>query len=118
MSQSKKDVSIWSLWKQFLPLSLSDVTMAFGDPAITATLAQLPNARINLASVGVAKSLAVFFESPIIMLLHASNSLAGSKTSRAALWRFTLLAMGILFMVGMIYSKYWLMGNCNPETYV
>lgn len=86
------------MWKQFLPLSLSDVTMAFGDPAITGTLAQLPNARINIAAVGVAKALAVFFESPIIMLLHASNSLAGSERSRKALWRFTLLAITVLSM--------------------
>ena len=70
--------------------------MAFGDPAVTTTLAHLPDARTNLAAVGVAKSLAVFFESPIIMVLHASNTLAGSQASRGALRRFTLLAMAVL----------------------
>lgn len=88
--------SVWGLWKQFLPLSLSDVTMMFADPAITMTLAHLPSARTNMAAVGVAKSLAVFFESPIIMLLHASNTLGGSKGSRNALKRFTLISMAIL----------------------
>ncbi|MBO1072097.1 MAG: hypothetical protein HEQ13_23275 [Dolichospermum sp. DEX189] len=83
-------VSLGSLWREFLPLSLSDVTMACGDPMMTTTLAHLPDAQINLAAVGIAKSLAIFFESPIIMILHAANALAGSEGSRKALWRFTL----------------------------
>jgi hypothetical protein len=53
-------------------------------------LAYLPDAQVNLAAVGIAKSLAIFFESPIIMILHAANALAGSQDSRKALWRFTL----------------------------
>ncbi len=91
--------SLVSLWRQFIPLSLSDVTMAFGDPLITTTLAHLPFARLNLASVGVAKAMAVFFESPIIMILHASNALAPTKESRRALWRFTLLVGGCLTLL-------------------
>ena len=83
-------VSLGSLWREFLPLSLSDVTMACGDPMMTTTLAYLPDAQNNLAAVGIAKSLAIFFESPIIMILHAANALAGSEDSRKALWRFTL----------------------------
>lgn len=89
-------ISLISLWRQFIPLSVSDVTMACGDPMITTTLAHLPFARLNLAAVGVAKALAVFFESPIIMILHASNALAPSRQSRRALWRFTLMAGGSL----------------------
>jgi progressive ankylosis protein len=87
-------VSLGTLWREFLPLSLSDVTMACGDPMMTTTLAHLPDAQNNLASVGIAKSLAIFFESPIIMILHAANALAGSQDSRKALWRFTLLVGG------------------------
>jgi hypothetical protein len=64
--------------------------MACGDPMMTTTLAHLPDAQVNLAAVGIAKSLAIFFESPIIMILHAANALAGSQDSRKALWRFTL----------------------------
>jgi hypothetical protein len=94
LSSNHSKVSLWDLWREFLPLSLSDVTMACGDPAITSTLAHLPNAQENLASLGIAKSLAVFFESPIISILHASNALAAGRASRKALWRFTLL-MGI-----------------------
>lgn len=70
--------------------------MAAGDPAVTSTLAYMPGAIENLAALGVARSLAVFFESPIIMLLHTSNALAPSMASRRALWRFVLIAIAVL----------------------
>jgi progressive ankylosis protein len=87
------------LWKQFIPLSLSDVTMALGDPLTTTTLAHLADSRINLAAVGVAKTIAIFCESPIIMLLHASNALAPTQASRQALWKFTLIASGSMSLL-------------------
>lgn len=100
---TSKNISLGSLWREFLPLSLSDVTMACGDPMMTTTLAYLPDAQVNIAAVGAAKSLAIFFESPIIMILHAANALAGSKKSREELWRFTLFAGGVLsFLLGLL----------------
>ena len=87
-SSTTSSVSLGQLWREFIPLSLSDVTMACGDPLVTTTLAHLPDARTNLAGVGIAKALAIFFESPIIMLLHASNAVAADPKSRQALWRF------------------------------
>ncbi|MBK1987168.1 hypothetical protein A0J48_006385 [Sphaerospermopsis aphanizomenoides BCCUSP55] len=96
-------VNLGTLWREFLPLSLSDVTMACGDPMMTTTLAHLPDAQVNIAAVGTAKSLAIFFESPIIMILHAANALAGSQDSRKALWRFTLFAgAGLSFLLGLL----------------
>lgn len=89
---SDKIRALVALWRQFLPLSLSDVTMAAGDPAITTTLARLPEANANLGAIGIAKSFAVFFESSIIMILHASNALAPATLSRHALARFTCVA--------------------------
>jgi progressive ankylosis protein len=87
------------LWQQFIPLSISDVTMALGDPLTTTTLAHLPSARTNIAAVGVAKAIAIFCESPIIMLLHTSNALAPTQTSRRALWKFTLIASGLMSLL-------------------
>jgi progressive ankylosis protein len=98
-SNSSESVGLWQLWREFLPLSLSDVTMAIGDPLTTTTLAHLPDARLNLAGVGIAKSLAIFFESPIIMILHASNALAPERASRRALWRFVLILGGGLSLL-------------------
>ncbi len=79
--------------------------MALGDPLQTTTLAHLPDARNNLAAVGIAKSIAIFFESPIIMILHASNALAPNPQSRKALWRFVLITGGglslLLFIIAL-----------------
>jgi len=98
-TKESSKTTLVSLWREFIPLSLSDVTMACGDPLISTTLAHLPFARINLAAIGVAKALAVFFESPIITILHTSNALAPTKKSRHALWQFTLLAGGSLTLL-------------------
>jgi progressive ankylosis protein len=104
-SLATSTVSLGQLWREFIPLSLSDVTMACGDPLVTTTLAHLPDARTNLAGVGIAKALAIFFESPIIMLLHASNAVAANPKSRQALWRFMLLAGGSLsLLLGLLAS--------------
>ena len=84
--------NIRRLWKDFLPLSVSDVTMAMGDPLVTVSLATLPKPETNLGALGIVKSLVVFFESPIIMILHASNTLSSCKESRTALLKFTGLA--------------------------
>jgi progressive ankylosis protein len=73
--------------------------MALGDPLTTTTLAHLPNPRNNIAAVGVAKSIAIFCESPIIMLLHASNALAPTQASRLALWKFTLILSGAMSLL-------------------
>ena len=101
--KESQSVSLGTLWWEFLPLSLSDVTMACGDPMMTTTLAHLPDAQNNLAAVNIAKSLAIFFESPIIMILHAANALAGSQDSRKALWRFTLLVGGgLTFLLSLL----------------
>ena len=94
-----RDRNLTELWQQFIPLSLSDVSMALGDPLTTTTLAYLPAARANIAAVGIAKTIAIFCESPIIMLLHASNALAPTQLSRTALWKFALIVSGAMSLL-------------------
>jgi progressive ankylosis protein len=111
MSQKRQ---LFQLWQQFIPLCLSDVTMALGDPLTTTTLAHLPDSRNNIAALGVAKAIAVFCESPIIMLLHASNALAPTQASRRALWKFTLIisgAMSLLLALTAIPSIFTIVGE-------
>lgn len=83
------------LLRRFLPLSLSDVVMALGDPMQTMALSRLADTREVLAAVGVVKAIAVFLESPVIMILHAST-LSASSASRRALTRFTLCLGALL----------------------
>jgi len=85
-----------TLWKEFIPLSISDVTMSIGDPMVNATMAQMPKLQTNLSALGVIKALVVLFESPIIMVLHASNQLSSQQEARLALKKFVILASAIL----------------------
>jgi hypothetical protein len=94
-----------SLLRRFLPLSLSDVVMTLGDPLQTMALSRLADAREVLAAVGVVKAMAVFLESPVIMILHASTALSGNAASRRALVRFTLCLSGLL--VGVFLLLTW-----------
>ncbi|WP_414567980.1 hypothetical protein [Nostoc sp. CCY 9925] len=84
--------SLLTLLTQFIPLSLSDVAMTLGDPLQTAALSRLAFPQETLAGVGVVKAVAVFLESPIIMILHASTALGNYNASRRALWKFTMIA--------------------------
>lgn len=87
---------LWRLWCRFYPLAMTDFAMTLGDMFRPMALSRLPHAEISLAAIGVIKSIAVFFESPIIMLLHASTALSSNKNSHRALWHFMLLLCGII----------------------
>ncbi len=87
---------LWHLWCRFYPLAMTDFAMTLGDMFRPMALSRLPNAEISLAAIGVIKSIAVFFESPIIMILHASTALSSNKASHRALWHFMLLLCGII----------------------
>jgi len=90
--ETTSERSLLALLTQFIPLSLSDVAMTLGDPLQTSALSRLAFPQETLAGVGVVKGVAVFLESPIIMILHASTALGGQAKSRRALWQFTVIA--------------------------
>jgi hypothetical protein len=62
-------------------------------PALSAVIARLPNAEVNLAAYGgVVFPLALIIESPIIMLLAASTALCKDYASYLKVRRFMMLA--------------------------
>ncbi len=72
----------------WLPLAATWLMMSAEGPYVAAIIARMPEAALNLAAYGVAFSLAWLVESPIMMLLTASNSLVGDRQSFLALRRF------------------------------
>jgi len=92
-------VKLRALVRKLVPLALSDVAMALGDPLLAITLTRLERPELSLAALGMVKAVANFLESPIIMMLHASTVLSAQAASRAALWRFMLLASGGLTLL-------------------
>ena len=73
--------------------------MAAEGPYIAAIIARMPDAAYNLAAYGVAFALGWLAESPIMMLLTASNALVSSRQSFLALRRFTYLLNAGVTMV-------------------
>ena len=72
----------------WLPLAATWLMMSAEGPYVAAIIARMPEAALNLAAYGVAFSLAWLVESPIMMLLTASNSLVRDRQSFVALRRF------------------------------
>ena len=87
----------------WLPLFSTWLMMGVEGPFIAAVIARLAGPTFNLAAYGVAFSLGMFFESPIIMMLSAANVLVKGRRSYLKLRRFNLLlnllitaAMGVV----------------------
>ncbi len=78
------------------PLSLSWLLMAIEMPALSAVMARLPNAEINLAAYGgIVYPFALIVEAPVIMLLSASVALSRDEDSYRKLRRF-MLTLGLV----------------------
>ena len=87
----------------WLPLATSWLLMATENLAVNAIIARMAEAKLQLAALGIAFSLALAVESPIISLLTASNALARDRQSFRLLHRFTLglnaaVTMGMLLL--------------------
>src|SRR3990172_1843049 len=74
----------------WLPLAASWLLMAFESPYISAALARLTEAERMIAAFGLALSLSITIESPVISLLATSTALARSRQNYQMLRRFTL----------------------------
>lgn len=83
-------VRFWS------PLAATWLMMSFEGPYIAAIIARLPRAEVNLAAYGVAFSLAWLGESPIMMLLTASNRLVHDRAAFHAVRRFMYTLNAVL----------------------
>ncbi len=85
----------------WLPLFSTWLMMGVEGPFIAAVIARLAAAKFNLAAFGVAFSLGMFFESPIIMMLSAANVLVKDRRSYLKLRRFNNL-LNLLITLAML----------------
>ena len=94
---SPSELSIRRIFKTWWPLAASWLLMSAELPAVAATIARLPDAKVNLAAYGgVVFPLALIVEAPVIMLLAASTALSKDWDSYQKLRRFMILAGGVL----------------------
>jgi len=102
-------LSIRTILAFWLPLAATWLMMSIEGPYVAAIIARMPDAAFNLAAYGVAFSLAWLVESPIMMLLTASNRLVRDRQSYVALRRFTwTLNAGVtaVMMIGVVPSVF------------
>lgn len=101
---------ILRLW---LPLAAMWVLMSLEQPTLSAVIARLPAATLNLAAYGLTFALALIIESPIIMFLTLGAALARSRAAFRRLMQFThILAWGLTalhLLVGLTPLYAWIL---------
>lgn len=86
----------------WMPLAATWFMMSVEGPYIAAIVARLPDTKINLAAFGVAISLAIFIESPIIMMMTAATTLIKDKLSYLRLRNFNIFLNAIITILMII----------------
>jgi hypothetical protein len=77
------------IFRFWLPLAATWLMMAVEGPFLAAVIARHGNPIYNLAAYGVAYSLALVVEAPVIMLMSAATALARNRQSYLRLLKFT-----------------------------
>jgi hypothetical protein len=83
----------------WVPLALTWLMMAAEGPFLAAVIARLPDPKYNLAAFGVAFSLAVLVESPILMIMAAATALVKDRDSLVKMRNFTYALNGLVTLV-------------------
>jgi progressive ankylosis protein len=115
LSQSQKghnvttSLSQKTIMKFWAPLASTWLLMSLEGSVIAAIIARGADAKLNLAAYGVAFSLALIIESPVIMMLSASLALIRGRRSYQKLMNFNhalnfiITVMMLLILIGPIF---------------
>lgn len=91
---STRPISQREIFRFWLPLAATWLMMSVEGPFLAAVIARLDDPKINLAAYGVAFSLGMLFESPIILIMSAATRLVEHGQAYRALRNFTFLLNG------------------------
>lgn len=85
------------------PLAAQWIMMSMEGPFLSAVIARLAEPKFNLAAYGVALSLALIAEAPIIMIMSASTALVKDRDSYLKLRRFSnILNLLVTLSMGLV----------------
>jgi hypothetical protein len=103
-AESAHSLTLRRIFLFWAPLAATWLMMAIEGPFLAAVIARLGEAKFNLAAYGVAFSLAMLIEAPIIMMMSAATALVADRGSFLALRRFaySLNALITAVMVGLL----------------
>jgi len=89
MSSPSSDLRMRTIIFQWMPLAATWLMMSVEGPFLSAIIARLPDAKLNLSAYGVAFSIALLVESPIIMISSAATELLRDRKTYIRLRNFT-----------------------------
>jgi hypothetical protein len=95
----KETLTLKQIFFFWVPLALTWLMMAAEGPFLTAIIARLADPKYNLAAFGVAFSLAVLVESPILMIMGAATALVKDRDSLVKMRNFTYALNGLVTLV-------------------
>lgn len=99
----KTEINQKTIFKFWLPLASTWLMMSFEGPFLSALIARLDEPMFNLASYGIAFSLALIVEAPVIMMMSAAISLVKDNQSFRQLKKFNYTLMLVLTLLMMFF---------------
>ncbi len=89
MNNQKETLTYKKIFIFWYPLAAAWLMMAVEGPFLSAVIARLAEPKFNLAAYGVAYSLGLMIEAPIVMLMTASTALCKNRDAFLKLQRFS-----------------------------
>jgi len=102
VTDSSTQLTYKKIFYFWLPLAATWIMMSVEGPFLAALIARSSEPKFNLAAYGVAYSLALIIEAPIIMMMSASIALVKDSQTFYKLRNFTYAANGLITLVMLI----------------
>ena len=99
MTDSSAQLTYKKIFYFWLPLAATWIMMSVEGPFLAALIARSSEPKFNLAAYGVAYSLALIIEAPIIMIMSASIALVKDRQSFYKLRNFTYATNGLITVI-------------------
>ena len=99
MTDSSAQLTNKKIFYFWLPLAATWIMMSVEGPFLASLIARSSEPKFNLAAYGVAYSLALIIEAPIIMIMSASIALVKDRQSFVKLRNFTYAVNGLITLV-------------------
>ena len=102
MADTSTQLTYKKIYYFWLPLAATWIMMSIEGPFLAALIARSIEPKFNLAAYGVAYSLALIIEAPIIMIMSASIALVNNSQSFYKLRNFTYSANSIITLIMLV----------------
>lgn len=102
MTDSSAQLTYKKIFYFWLPLAATWIMMSIEGPFLAALIARSSEPKFNLAAYGVAYSLALIIEAPIIMIMSASIALVKNRQSFYKLRNYTYAVNALITVIMLI----------------